>query len=85
MTPFATFPTSPLFNTSARLGEIRVPTLILAGRHNWITPPEQGAERLRTGITGSRVVLFEQSGHYPFVEEREHFRRTVGEWLAALA
>ena len=57
----------------SRLGEIDVPTLILSGRHDFFCPPSQ-AERLRRGIRGSEVVIFEQSGHYPFVEEAEAFR-----------
>jgi pimeloyl-ACP methyl ester carboxylesterase len=28
------------------------------------------------------VVIFEQSGHYPFVEEAEAFRHVVRGWLA---
>ena len=74
----------PRFNTLARLGEIRVPTLILAGRDDWITPPAQGAERLHHGIAGSRQVLFDDSGHYPFIEEPARFVQVVGDWLSTL-
>ena len=65
----------------SRLGEIDVPTLILSGRHDFFCPPSQ-AERLRRGIRGSQLVVFEQSGHYPFVEEAEAFRHAVRAWLA---
>ncbi len=65
----------------SRLGEIDVPTLILDGRHDFFCPPSQ-AERMHRGIRGSEIVIFEQSGHYPFVEEAEAFRDAVRGWLA---
>jgi proline iminopeptidase len=72
---------APSFNTLERLGEIRAPTLILAGRHDWIMPPGPGAERLYRGIPGSELVVFEQSGHFPWHEEPERFADTVNGWL----
>ncbi len=69
-------------NVVSRLGEIEVPTLILAGRHDVFCPPSQ-AERMQRGIRGSEVVVFERSGHYPFVEEVGAFRDAVRDWLAA--
>ena len=57
--------------------------LILTGRHDFFCPPSQ-AERLRRGIRRSEVVIFEQSGHYPFVEEAEAFRRAVRGRLARM-
>ncbi len=68
-------------NVAARLGEIEVPTLILTGRHDFFCPPSQ-AERLHRGIRGSKMAIFERSGHYPFVEEAEAFRDTVRGWFA---
>ena len=57
---------------SRRLGEIRVPVLICAGRADPQTPLGC-AEELARGIPGARLVVFGQSGHYPFVEQRESF------------
>jgi len=65
----------------SRLGEIDVPALILTGRHDFFCPPSQ-AERMRRGIRGSESIIFEQSGHYPFVEEAGAFREAVRAWLA---
>jgi proline iminopeptidase len=75
----------PTYNVSARLSEITVPTLILAGREDWITPPAQGAERLHAGIPNSQLVIFEESGHFPFIEEPERFNAVLKEWLRGLA
>jgi len=69
-------------NVASRLGEIAVPTLILAGRHDFFCPPSQAA-RLHRGIRGSEMVVFERSGHYPFIEEADAFRSAVRRWLAA--
>ncbi|NIP61105.1 MAG: alpha/beta fold hydrolase [Gemmatimonadetes bacterium] len=71
----------PGYDVTDRLGEIRVPTLVLVGRHDWITPPAEGAGRLLEGIPDARGVVFEESGHFPFMEEPERFLTTVRAWL----
>lgn len=72
------------FDVSARLAEIGVPTLVLGGTDDWVTPHEIGAERLAAGIPGAKLVLFRESGHYPFIEERDAFVREVGAWIEGL-
>ncbi|MFL5704684.1 MAG: alpha/beta fold hydrolase [Ktedonobacteraceae bacterium] len=74
----------PTFNTISRLSEITVPTLIIAGRHDWITPPAQGAERLHAGLPHSQLAIFEDSGHFPFIEEHDKFVTTVRDWINGL-
>jgi len=73
----------PGFDVSDRLGEIRVPTLILQGAGDWILPPEP-CSTLLGAIPGSRTVIFERSGHLPFVEEPDRFLAVVQDWLAEL-
>ena len=63
-----------------RLHEIRVPTLILSGRHDEATPALQ--QVLLDGIAGSQWVVFEESSHMPHVEERARYMQVVGDWLA---
>jgi proline iminopeptidase len=75
----------PAYNVLPRLGEIRVPTLVLSGRHDWITPVREGGERLQKGIPRSELVVFEHSGHYPFIEEQPAFLSAVRSWMARLA
>jgi proline iminopeptidase len=74
----------PAYNVLPRLGEIRVPTLVISGRQDWITPVAQGGERLHRGIPRSELVVFEQSGHYPFIEEQPAFLSAVKRWVARL-
>jgi L-proline amide hydrolase len=64
-----------------RLASIEVPTLLVSGRYDEATPALQ--ETLRDGIPNCEWVLFEESSHTPFVEERERYMQVVGEWLAA--
>ena len=62
-----------------RLGELDVPTLITAGRHDESTPRQVDA--LRRGIRGSELVVFEQSSHMQYHEEPERFLAVVSDFL----
>lgn len=84
-TPGVAKPTSPRLKAIlSRLGEIVTPTLVIAGRDDWITPPAQGAERIHAGLPNSELVVFEDSGHFPFIEEHDKFVDTVAGWIAGL-
>ncbi len=72
----------PRYDVRRRLHEIRVPTLVMVGRHDWITPVA-AAEELAAGIPGARLVIFEHSGHSPQVEESEAYLRVVREFVTA--
>jgi proline iminopeptidase len=67
-----------------RLGEIETPTLVLTGREDFIAPPSQ-AERLGRGMPHAQVVIFEQSGHYPYVEEPDAFFAALRSWFGNLS
>jgi L-proline amide hydrolase len=69
------------WQTKDRLSSIRVPTLLVSGRHDYATPALQ--EALLTGIRGAEWALFDDSSHSPHVEERERYMQVVGEWLAS--
>jgi proline-specific peptidase len=62
-----------------RLGEIRVPTLVLSGRYDEATPAI--AETVHRGIPGSQWVLFEHSSHMPHLEEPEAFMQVLAAFL----
>jgi proline iminopeptidase len=65
-----------------RLGEVRAPTLVLAGRHDPEAPLEC-SEELVQGIPDAGLVVFERSGHFPFIEETSLFAQTVNVFLNA--
>ena len=63
-----------------RLAEVQASTLILAGRHDPEAPVECSEELLQ-GIPNGRLVIFEGSGHFPFIEEAPLFAQTVAVFL----
>jgi len=67
------------WNIEDRLGEIIVPTLLLSGRYDEVTPA--CVETVHRGISGSEWVLFENSSHMPHLEETEQFLQVLGEFL----
>lgn len=75
-------PTYGAYDLRDRLAEIRAPTLVAVGRDDWITPPPF-AEELAGGIPGARLVVFERSGHLPFVEEPRRFAAEIGGFLGS--
>jgi proline iminopeptidase len=68
------------YNTLPRLHEISCPTLVLVGRDDFICPPSQ-AQLMHEHIPHSQLVVFEHSGHFPWIEEPALFAQTVREWL----
>lgn len=63
-----------------RLGEIKVPTLIIVGEEDTgFLRPAQG---MKQGIPRSRLVLIPGSGHSPHIEQPAAFRRAVGTFLS---
>ena len=71
----------PNYDVSGRLGEIRVPTLITVGRHDWITPLA-ASEEMAAGLPDNELVIFEHSGHSPQAEEHGRFISVVRDFLA---
>jgi proline iminopeptidase len=62
------------------LPRLRTPLLILAGRADGIVTVDLSEAFLRA-VPGARRVIFEQSGHFPFLEETEAYLRTVEEFV----
>ena len=56
------------------LGSIQAPTLITFGRHDQVCST-RFAEPLKSGISGSEVVVFEDCSHAPIYENVEEFNR----------
>lgn len=63
-----------------RLHELEIPALIFCGRHNWITPFFL-SEELAKGLSRSKFVVFENSGHLPALQEKTLFKKEIGIWL----
>lgn len=70
----------PTYDLRDRLGEITVPTLVMVGRHDWITPVDQ-SEYMAGRIPNSTLVIFEHSGHGPMIEENDAFTSTIRDFV----
>lgn len=63
-----------------RLRDVQAPTLILAGRHD----PQASlacSQELLEGIPDGKMIVFEESGHAPFIEEAPLFTDTIDAFL----
>jgi len=67
------------WSVTERLGEIGVPTLLTGGRFDECRP-EHLADMQRR-IPGSELVIFEESSHSAFAEERDRYLSVVGDFL----
>jgi proline iminopeptidase len=64
-----------------RLDEIKVPTLVMAGRDDFVFPPEC-QEDLAAGIPGARLRIIEHAGHNPQEERRAQVMDLVSGFLS---
>ena len=67
------------YDLRPELARITAPTLILAGRHDWICPPEF-SEEMHRFIPGSRLRIFEDSSHSIRVDEPEALIAAIQEF-----
>jgi proline iminopeptidase len=80
-----------VYDVSDRLGEIQLPTLVIAGAHDTTHPPRHARE-IHAGIAGSEFLLLEHSGHGvgegasegDAAIDRALYRATVQRFLAGL-
>ncbi len=68
------------WDVTARLGEIKVPTLVTTGRFDEATPLI--GETVNKGIKGSEWVIFEKSAHLAHAEEPERYMAVLADFLA---
>ena len=67
----------------AYLGRIDVPTLVVHGGKDGVTPAGAG-EYLAERIKGARLEVFDEAGHAPFITEPRRFNETAGSFLKGL-
>jgi 3-oxoadipate enol-lactonase len=63
-------------DSTPTLREVRVPTLVVCGEEDALTPPAD-AEALQRGIAGSRLVLIPRAGHLANLEDPDAFNRAL--------
>ena len=62
------------------LGGVRVPTLVIGGADDWISPPAM-IEQLSSALPASELVMMPNCGHFPWVEQPAVFFETVRDFL----
>ncbi len=82
MAPLKTFNESeaPRLDLRPHLKNIKVPTLVIVGRHDFITNVAM-AEELVRHIPGARLEIFEESGHFAMIEEPDKFFHMVRQFV----
>jgi proline iminopeptidase len=71
---------APTLDLRPQLKNIQVPTLVIVGRHDFITNVAM-AEEMVKHIPEARLEVFEDSGHFVLVEEPEKFYRVIKEFV----
>jgi pimeloyl-ACP methyl ester carboxylesterase len=58
------------------IGQIRAPSLIIAGLSDLFTPPYL-ARAVAEGLSEVELEIWEETGHFPFLEDPERFNRRL--------
>ncbi|MGA9192431.1 MAG: alpha/beta hydrolase [Anaerolineales bacterium] len=84
ITPLKTFNENEAQTLDLRpsLGRVEVPTLIIVGRHDFITNVAM-AEEIDRHLPNSQLAVFEDSGHFPLIEERQKFYQVIRDFVFA--
>jgi len=70
------------WDVTARLGEIRVPALVVSGEHDEATPAIN--RTVSEGIEGARSVIYPGASHMAHVEDAEGYVRLLDEFLSGV-
>lgn len=72
-----------VFNTEARISEIKVPTLIVTGDEDIIVPFDN-SKNLAAKIRDARLVIIEGGSHTFFIERADEFNETVTDFIESV-
>jgi 3-oxoadipate enol-lactonase len=67
-------------DSTTLLGTIHVPTLVIVGGEDTVTPPAE-ADKLHAGIAGSALVVIPESGHLSNLEQPAAFTAALADFL----
>ena len=68
------------YDLNPEIKKFRMPVLVMTGRYDMNVAPVV-AWKIHKAIPGSRLEIFDRSGHLPFFEEPERFRTVVQDFL----
>ena len=68
------------FDRRAALGQIAAPTLLVAGEHDRVAPPET-MDAMAHAIPGARLLTLRGAGHLPHLEQPDAFDEALIDFL----
>jgi 3-oxoadipate enol-lactonase len=71
------------FDILGRVQEVRVPTLVICGTEDWMTPVKY-SQYLASKIPHARLRLVEGAGHLVMIERPEQVNRALLDWIPSL-
>lgn len=71
---------APTMDLRPDIQKINVPTLVIVGRHDFITNVAM-AEEMVKNIPDAKLEIFEDSGHFAVVEEPDKFNRVIRQFV----
>lgn len=71
------------FDLRSQLGEVAAPALIVTGTDDFICSPE-AAKQIHLRLKNSKLLVFEDCGHFPWMEQKDAFFQDVPAFLRAL-
>lgn len=80
-TVWSNFTACDNFDVSARLNEITMPTLVLVGEQDQLTPMKY-SEFLAKGIAGAQLKVIENGGHMVNVEQHKAVNQAIAGFMA---
>ena len=72
-----------VYDARPLLPQVTLPTLLCWGRHRALSPLATG-EFIARAQPNAHLVVFEESGHFPFLEEPARFYEEVTQFIARL-
>jgi 3-oxoadipate enol-lactonase len=71
------------FDLSNQVGDIRVPTMVISGSHDYLVPTEN-SRLLAARIPGAKLAIVENTGHHFYSERPEASAEVILEFLSGL-
>ena len=68
------------FSMLDALPGIDVATLVICGAHDLILPPGPGGERMADLMPNATAITYENSAHFPFIEEESAVMSDIARW-----
>ena len=72
------------WDATNNLAAVSAPTLVVGGGWDWICPRSQ-AEAIATGVSDAELVVWDDVGHFPWLEQPERFFDLIRSWAKRTA